>query len=106
MAGFWDYVSTGIDLIQGQIPGTPGYGGGGGAGFGGGGGNYPVDPGPMTPPQKVTVDTRTGKITPCRRRRRRRLLTASDINDLAALKAIVGGGQAMNLAVAKAVRGR
>lgn len=54
--------------------------------------------------QKVTVDTVTGKITPCRRRRRRRLLTSSDLADLASLKAIVGGGAAMNAAVVKAVR--
>lgn len=31
---------------------------------------------------KVTVDTRTGKITKCRRRRRRKLLTESDFNVL------------------------
>ncbi len=55
-------------------------------------------------PTKVTVDTVTGKITPCRRRRRRRLLTASDLNDLAALKTIIGGGSAMNAAVVKAIR--
>ncbi len=55
-------------------------------------------------PAKVTVDTRTGAVTPCRRRRRRRLLTDSDLADLSALKTIVGGGQAMNFAVQKAVR--
>ncbi len=71
-------------------------------GFGGtyGGGTSVVLP----PPTKVTVDTRTGRITPCRRRRRRRLLTASDLNDLAALKTIIGGGSAMNAAVVKAIR--
>lgn len=53
---------------------------------------------------KVTVDTKTGKVTKCGRRRRRRLLTPTDLNDLAALKTIVGGGQAMNFAVMKAVR--
>ena len=58
----------------------------------------------ITQPRTVTVDTVTGKITPCRRRRRRRLLTSSDLADLAALKAIVGGGSAMNAAVVKAVR--
>lgn len=60
--------------------------------------------GPTPGPSTVTVDTRTGKVTPCRRRRRRRLLTSSDLNDLAALKTIVGGGQALNGAVIKAVR--
>lgn len=33
-------------------------------------------------PTLVTVNTQTGKVTPCRRRRRRRLLTESDYNDL------------------------
>lgn len=33
-------------------------------------------------PTKVTVDTRTGKITKCKRRRRRKLLTESDFNVL------------------------
>ena len=57
-----------------------------------------------TPPQTVTVNTQTGKVTPCRRRRRRRLLTASDLSDIASLKAVVGGGAALNAAVVKAVR--
>lgn len=61
--------------------------------------NFPVPAG-----GKVTVDTKTGKVTACRRRRRRRLLTPTDLNDLAALKTIVGGGQAINFAVMKAVR--
>lgn len=61
-------------------------------------------PGATVPPRSVTVDTLTGKVTPCRRRRRRRLLTSSDLADLASLKAIVGGGAAMNAAVVKAVR--
>jgi len=34
------------------------------------------------PPAKVTLDTRTGKITKCKRRRRRKLLTESDFNVL------------------------
>lgn len=72
---------------------------------GGGSGPPPVQTvGPGGPPRTVTVDTVTGKVTPCRRRRRRRLLTSSDLADLASLKAIVGGGAAMNAAVVKAVR--
>lgn len=60
---------------------------------------------PSSPaPAKVTLDTRTGKVTHCRRRRRRRLLTPTDLSDLAALQAIVGKGDALKLAVAKAVR--
>lgn len=57
-----------------------------------------------TVPTTVTVDTRTGKVTPCKRRRRRRLLTSSDLQDLAALATIVGKGDALKMAVAKAVR--
>lgn len=56
-------------------------------------------------PAEVTVNTRTGAVTKCRRRRRRRLLTPTDLSDLAALQALVGkGSAALNMAVAKAVR--
>lgn len=56
-------------------------------------------------PAQVTVDTRTGEVKPCRRRRRKRLLTPTDLSDLAALQALVGkGSTALNMAVAKAVR--
>ncbi len=60
--------------------------------------------GGIAPPTTVTVDTRTGKVTRCKRRRRRRLLTPTDLSDLAALAAVVGKGDALKLAVAKAVR--
>jgi len=69
--------------------------------FSGGGASGSYAP-PM--PAQVTVDTRTGQVKPCRRRRRRRLLTPTDLSDLAALSAIVGKGDALKLAVAKAVR--
>ncbi len=55
-------------------------------------------------PRTVTVDTVTGQVKPCRRRRRRRLLTPTDLSDLAALAAVVGKGDALKMAVAKAVR--
>lgn len=58
-----------------------------------------------TVPAQVTVDTRTGKVTPCRRRRRRRLLTPTDLADLASLASLVGkSSDAMRFAVTKAVR--
>lgn len=94
MAIDWGNVISGaVDLIQGQtaggfVPNSPSWQNGSGA----------------APPARVTVDTRTGAVTPCRHRRRRRLLTSSDLADLASLKAIVGGGAAMNAAVVKAVR--
>lgn len=55
--------------------------------------------GPTTQKQVVTYDCTTGaivKISPYKRRkRRRRLATASDIADLEALKGILGKGQAL-----------
>lgn len=95
-------VSGAVDIAQGQLiggglPNVSGYAAP--STVGGGSFSYPGGA-----PGKVTVDTATGKITPCRRRRRRRLLTPTDLNDLAALKTIVGGGQAINFAVMKAVR--
>lgn len=62
-------------------------------------------PGANQPPAKVTVDTRTGRVTACRRRRRKRLLTPTDLADLASLQTLVGkGSDAMKFAVTKAVR--
>lgn len=51
------------------------------------------------------INPATGAVEKCRRRRRRRLLTPTDLSDLAALQALVGkGSSALNMAVAKAVR--
>ncbi len=95
----WGGVFSGaIDIAQGQMIG-------GGTGLAAP--SSFAQPFPSTGvamPGKITVDTATGKVTACRRRRRRRLLTPTDLNDLAALKTIVGGGQSMNFAVMKAVR--
>ncbi len=100
MAIDWGAAASGaIDILQGQR-----VGGGSFAGV------PPIDtsgwdvPGYEGMPAKVTVDTRTGKVCRCRRRRRRRLLTPTDLSDLAALAAVVGKGDALKLAVAKAVR--
>lgn len=61
--------------------------------------------GPVAPvPSQVIVDTRTGAVKPCRRKRRRRLLTPTDLSDLAALKTITGNNDALKFAVMKAVR--
>ncbi len=94
-------LSGAVDIWQQQV----GYGGGPPVvqQFTGVGGS--VAPSPSIPSgAKVQLDPKTGKVTLCRRRRRRRLLTPTDLNDLAALKTIVGGGQAINFAVMKAVR--
>jgi len=61
--GWWGPEQTQQALVQGT--GLPGAGPGGTYG-----------------PAKVTVDTRTGKVTVCKRRRRRKLLTESDFNVL------------------------
>ncbi len=95
MAIDWGAVASGaVDIIQGQQVG--------------GGMAPPAQLSyagvPAALPAQVTVDTRTGQVKPCRRRRRRRLLTPTDLSDLAALSAIVGKGDALKLAVAKAVR--
>lgn len=85
-------ANLGIDFLQGQVTGPQSFAG-------------PSTMGTPAPlPAQVTVDTRTGQVKPCRRRRRRRLLTPTDLSDLAALSAIVGKGDALKLAVAKAVR--
>ncbi len=96
MAIDWGNVLSGtVDILQGQQVG----GGVPPAGYA----TVPALPSAPLPAQ-VTVDTRTGKVTHCRRRRRRRLLTPTDLSDLAALAAVVGKGDALKLAVAKAVR--
>ncbi len=91
-----DMATTWTEFAQQQLSGYLG------GQFGGGGASTSYAP-PM--PAEVTVNTRTGQVKPCRRRRRRRLLTDADIADLSALAMIVGkGSQAMNAAVVKAVR--
>ncbi len=46
----------------------------------------------------------TQTVTPMRRRRKKNLVSAGDLQGLAAIKAIVGGGAALNAAVIKALR--
>lgn len=53
-------------------------------------------------PATVTVDTRTGKVTACKRRRRRRLLTEGDFNDLMRI-ATLPNKDTVKVALAKAV---
>ncbi len=59
---------------------------------------------PTGSPRYSKICNATGEVTPLRRRRRRRLLTAGDLHDIASLKAIVGGGAALNAAVVKAMK--
>lgn len=89
MAVDWGGVLGGaLGDIAGQL-GAPGFVGG---------------PPTVGPPAQVIVDTRTGQVKPCRRKRRRRLLTPTDLSDLAALKTITGNNDALKFAVMKAVR--
>lgn len=91
--------------VLGGIPGVLNQlTGGTGGTITGGNGGYTGSVG-SPPPAQVLVDTRTGKVSACHRRRRKRLLTNSDLSDLAQLQALVGkGSQAMQVAVAKAIR--
>ncbi len=57
-------------------------------------------PPPISP--TVTVNTATGKVTACKRRRRRRLLTESDFNDLMRISTLPNK-QNVAVALAKAV---
>jgi len=93
MADWGDLIDLGIDIISNRATGTPPpmqY-------FGSPGG-------PATPPPVVAGIGRVTRTGVKCRRRRRRLLTPTDLSDLAALKTITGGGQALNFAVMKAVR--
>lgn len=92
-------ANIGIDFLQGQTGGTginpnpaPYLGGG-------------YEPGVIrtpTLPTKVTVDTKTGKVTTCKRRRRRRLLTEGDFNDLMRISTLPGN-QNVRIALAKSI---
>ncbi len=62
-----------------------------------------VDYGVATQPRKVTVDTVTGQVTPCRRRRRRKLLTNGDFNDLLRISTLPNTAN-VRVAIAKAIR--
>ncbi len=59
---------------------------------------------PPNGPRYGKICIATGEITPLRRRRKKKLLTNSDLSCIAALKALVGGGAALNAAVVKAMR--
>lgn len=53
-------------------------------------------------PRTVTVDTVTGRVSTCRRRRRRRLLTEGDFNDLMRI-ATLPNKDTVKIALAKAI---
>lgn len=59
---------------------------------------------PPTGPKYAKVCLATGAVMPLRQRRRRRLLTSSDLSDLAALKALFGNSAGVQAALVKAVR--
>ncbi len=99
-------VSGFIDALQGQAPGgalpsgLPSYFAGASTGVG------PTQiPGGSAamPPSGAFRVNQYGQVVRCRRRRRR-LLTNSDLKDLAALKTITGNNDALKMAVIKAVR--
>ena len=96
MADWGDLVDFGIDILQQRITGTPPPSAR--AGF-------------VGTPQMVSLPPSGAAACPPgyrtrRKGRRPRLLTDRDLSDLAALKTITGGGQALNFAVMKAIRSR
>jgi hypothetical protein len=114
----WGQVFSGaIDIAQGQYIGGAANPlsplGFAGAGTTTGGAAPPANGAAMAyagscPPRKtrtLTIDCATGQEVKRTRRRRRRLLTSSDLGDLAQLQALVGkGSNAMSVAVSKAIR--
>lgn len=93
-------ANLGIDFLQGQYAGVPPQ-----QNFVG------ANPAPGLPapssmptatPRTVTIDTVTGKITACKRRRRRRLLTEGDFNDLMRISTLPGN-QNVRIALAKSI---
>jgi len=60
-----------------------------------------VDVVSQTPPKKgMLYNPVTGKWVHCRRRRRRRIATLTDVKDLAALKGVLGNGKAFEVWIA------
>ena len=116
-----DMVILATDVISDPIPGTEvdpmavDWSAAAGAFLGtlasGMGGTQPQR---LVPPLSVPTNIATGSGrpystasrtgAPCRRRRRRRLLTPTDQADLAALKAMTGNNDAFKYAIIKAVR--
>ncbi len=98
VATWTDIIGGAIDIWQGQsqpfMPSyTPNFS------YGSGGPGRPAASAPTT----VTVNTQTGKVTACRRRRRRKLLTNGDYNDLLRI-ATLPNNQNVRIGLAKAVR--
>ncbi len=95
-----------IDALQGQAPGgglpsgLPSYFAGPTSGTGP---TQIPSGGAALPPSAAFRVNQYGQVVRCRRRRRR-LLTNSDLKDLAALKTITGNNDALKMAVIKAVR--
>lgn len=81
-------VSSLPDLIGGQFAG-PGV----------------SQPTPRSTPVQVNIDPVTGRVTHCKRRRRRRLLTKSDIADISTMAALLGkNSESFKVWLAKATR--
>lgn len=112
VAEFWDFATSVLGAFTGPTPGvTPsnfnlsgptGVGGGGGGG-GGGGAGVPVGMPGCEPPSKWCYDAKTGKYTPQRRRRRRKMLTAGDMNQLVQIGTLPNNAN-VRVALAKRIR--
>ena len=94
MADWGDLVDFGIDILQQRITGTPPSASG----------LQAVNLPPSVIPSAGGTMT-MAQYQKCKpRRRRRRLLTPTDLSDLAALKTITGNNDALKMAVIKAIR--
>lgn len=114
VAGFWDFATSTVDTFFGgpQLgPFDPGMGFSGptGTSTGAGGAGGPTVP-PVAvglpgcePPKKWCYDTTTGKYTPYRRRRRRKMLTESDMNQLVQVGTLPNNAN-VRVALAKRIR--
>ncbi len=114
MAGFWDFASEALGVAFPQPTtftpsnfnlnsGATGTGGGGGGGGGNGGPPVAVGMPGCEPPKKWCYDTTTGKYTPYRRRRRRKMLTESDMNQLVQVGTLPNNAN-VRVALAKRIR--
>jgi len=65
-----------------------------------------MDPGNCPPPNAryLRYNCQTGALSKIPRKRRKKLFSASDLKDIAALKTLIGGGAALNGVVVAAIR--
>lgn len=98
---FWDIAGAVVDIFD-DDPSTVTIGQGAPAGFQTPYGFAPTTTIPSGAGGTFTIDPKTGKVKKCGRRRRRRLLTESDFNDLMRISTLPNK-ETVRVALAKAV---